>query len=206
MVSSSAFTFCRASPDSFWVVLARFARTALLWAICSVPAAVSPMVCSMLEVAARWFSTSLRTVIADAAIGLLDKLTEAGCDVPVVLLTGHGDVAHAVRAMQRGAEDFLEKPYDAEHLMSVIERALKTGRLKAEVAETHAEVAAGQLSLPYTAVLNALKQFDPVPDTALMTCLVFNLEKSEHVHFIDGGDGGFAIAAKQLKAQLAGGG
>ena len=57
-----------------------------------------------------------------------------------------------------------------------------------------------------TAVLNALKQFDPVPDTALMTCLVFNLEKSEHVHFIDGGDGGFAIAAKQLKAQLAGGG
>lgn len=45
-----------------------------------------------------------------------------------------------------------------------------------------------------------------VADTALMTCLVFNLEKSEHVHFIDGGDGGFAIAAKQLKAQLAGGG
>lgn len=42
-------------------------------------------------------------------------------------------------------------------------------------------------------------------DTALMTCLVFNLEKSAHVHFIDGGDGGFAVAAKQLKAQLAGG-
>ncbi|MGR3582237.1 MAG: sigma-54-dependent transcriptional regulator [Sagittula sp.] len=67
-------------------------------------------------------------------IGLLDGLVDAGCDVPVVLLTGHGDVAHAVRAMQRGAEDFLEKPYDAGHLMSVIERALKTGRLKAEVA------------------------------------------------------------------------
>lgn len=45
-----------------------------------------------------------------------------------------------------------------------------------------------------------------VADTALMTCLVFNMEKSEHVHFIDGGDGGFAIAATQLKAQLAGGG
>jgi len=41
-------------------------------------------------------------------------------------------------------------------------------------------------------------------DTALMTCLLFSLEKSEHVHFIDGGDGGFAIAAKQLKAQLEG--
>lgn len=40
-------------------------------------------------------------------------------------------------------------------------------------------------------------------DSALMTCLVFSLESSQHVHFMDGGDGGFAIAAKQLKAQLA---
>ncbi|MBN7786386.1 sigma-54-dependent Fis family transcriptional regulator [Ponticoccus gilvus] len=67
-------------------------------------------------------------------IGLLTALAEAGFDVPVVLLTGHGDVAQAVRAMQQGAEDFLEKPYDAGHLLMVIERALKTGRLKAEVA------------------------------------------------------------------------
>ena len=41
-----------------------------------------------------------------------------------------------------------------------------------------------------------------VADTALMTCLVFSLEKAEHVHFLDGGSGGFAEAAKQLKAQL----
>ena len=39
-------------------------------------------------------------------------------------------------------------------------------------------------------------------DSALMTCLVFNLSQSEHVHFIDGADGGFALAATQLKAQL----
>ena len=42
-----------------------------------------------------------------------------------------------------------------------------------------------------------------VSDTALMTCLVFSLEESQHLHFMDGGDGGFAIAAKQMKAQLA---
>jgi len=36
--------------------------------------------------------------------------------------------------------------------------------------------------------------------TALMTCLVFNLDKGEHVHFVDGGDGGFTAAAKKLKA------
>ena len=39
-------------------------------------------------------------------------------------------------------------------------------------------------------------------ETALMTCLVFSLEQSEHVHFIDGGDGGFAKAAVGFKARL----
>jgi Protein of unknown function (DUF3095) len=36
----------------------------------------------------------------------------------------------------------------------------------------------------------------------MMTCLVFSLQESRHVHFIDGADGGFALAALQLKAQL----
>ena len=40
------------------------------------------------------------------------------------------------------------------------------------------------------------------PTRAMMTCLVFSLEQSRHVHFIDGADGGYALAALQLKAQL----
>lgn len=40
-------------------------------------------------------------------------------------------------------------------------------------------------------------------DAALMTCLVFNLAQSEHVHFVDGADGGFAMAARGFKARLA---
>jgi hypothetical protein len=43
-------------------------------------------------------------------------------------------------------------------------------------------------------------------DRAMMTCLVFSLEESRHVHFIDGADGGYALAALQLKAQLQAGG
>ena len=39
-------------------------------------------------------------------------------------------------------------------------------------------------------------------DRAMMTCLVFSLQESRHVHFIDGADGGYALAALQLKAQL----
>jgi hypothetical protein len=41
-------------------------------------------------------------------------------------------------------------------------------------------------------------------DSALMTCLVFDLTSAAHVHFIDGADGGFALAARQLKEQIAG--
>jgi len=37
---------------------------------------------------------------------------------------------------------------------------------------------------------------------ALMTCLIFSLEKAEHIHFVDGNDGGFTSAAKNLKAKL----
>jgi hypothetical protein len=38
-------------------------------------------------------------------------------------------------------------------------------------------------------------------DSALMTCLVFNLDKGEHIHFVDGSDGGFTAAAKKMKAR-----
>ena len=42
-------------------------------------------------------------------------------------------------------------------------------------------------------------------ESALMTCLVFNLERKEHVHFVDGGDGGFTAAAKNMKAKASSG-
>ena len=54
-------------------------------------------------------------------------------DLPVILLTGHGDVGHAVQAIRAGAEDFLEKPYDAAHLVAVIARTLAARATRAEV-------------------------------------------------------------------------
>lgn len=50
-------------------------------------------------------------------------LREAGCLLPVVIMTGHGDVSVAVQAMKAGAVDFIEKPFDKQHLLSTLESA-----------------------------------------------------------------------------------
>src|SRR5512138_1617456 len=50
-------------------------------------------------------------------IELLENLKEQRLQMPVIIITGHGDVALAVRAMKRGAFDFIEKPFKAEDLL-----------------------------------------------------------------------------------------
>src|SRR5690606_7560815 len=57
----------------------------------------------------------------------------ADADLPVVLLTGHGDVSMAVEAMHGGAYDFIEKPYDADHLIAVLDRAVERRRMGEEL-------------------------------------------------------------------------
>lgn len=66
-------------------------------------------------------------------LALLRAIKALPHDLPVILLTGHGDVGHAVQAIRSGAEDFLEKPYNAKHLMAVIARALAARATRAEV-------------------------------------------------------------------------
>jgi two-component system response regulator FixJ len=59
-----------------------------------------------------------------SGLDLLRALAARGCAVPVILITGHGDITMAVTAMKEGAFDFVEKPYDADRLIAVIETAL----------------------------------------------------------------------------------
>jgi FixJ family two-component response regulator len=56
---------------------------------------------------------------------LQTRLAELGCRVPVVFITGHGDIATSVQAIKTGAEDFLTKPVTKQKLIEVIERALR---------------------------------------------------------------------------------
>jgi FixJ family two-component response regulator len=55
---------------------------------------------------------------------LHEELVASGCDLPVVFLTGYGDLPTTVRAIKAGAEDFLSKPVPRDTLIQVIERAL----------------------------------------------------------------------------------
>jgi DNA-binding NtrC family response regulator len=56
---------------------------------------------------------------------LLGKLRAERSGLPLILITGHGDVPLAVAAMKAGAVDFLEKPFEAEALLSAIEASLR---------------------------------------------------------------------------------
>ncbi|MGB0498739.1 MAG: sigma-54-dependent transcriptional regulator [Rubricella sp.] len=62
-------------------------------------------------------------------LALLAKLVEMDAELPVILITGHGDVAMAVDAMRAGAYDFIEKPFDPDRLADLVRRAANVRRL-----------------------------------------------------------------------------
>ena len=74
-------------------------------------------------------------------LALLERLQQIDRDVPVILVTGHGDISMAVQAMRIGAYDFIEKPYSPEQLVDVVRRALDKRSLGLEVAALRNRVA-----------------------------------------------------------------
>ena len=67
-----------------------------------------------------------------SGIDLLRRLRELGIRMPVVVMTGHGDVQLAVEAMKIGARDFIEKPFDDETLLGAVRAALDDGERQAQ--------------------------------------------------------------------------
>jgi two-component system nitrogen regulation response regulator NtrX len=68
-------------------------------------------------------------------LALLDEIKARHPDVPVVMISGHGNIETAVSAIHRGAYDFIEKPFKADRLILVAERALENSQLRKEVSE-----------------------------------------------------------------------
>ncbi|MCA0904788.1 MULTISPECIES: sigma-54 dependent transcriptional regulator [Ruegeria] len=67
-------------------------------------------------------------------IDILKAVKRDNPDVPVVIISGHGNIEIAVAAIKQGAYDFIEKPFNIDQLMVVIRRAMETSRLRRENA------------------------------------------------------------------------
>lgn len=77
---------------------------------------------------------------AISGLELHRRLKERGCALPVIFLTGHGDVPLAVDAIKNGAYDFLEKPFDDGELIKIVDESLAAGRISRrnqQTAEMH---------------------------------------------------------------------
>lgn len=68
-------------------------------------------------------------------LGILERVMQKYAHVPVIMISGHGNIETAVSAIKMGAYDFLEKPFSAERLLLVLKRALETATLKLENTE-----------------------------------------------------------------------
>ena len=72
---------------------------------------------------------------------LQEELIRRGNTLPIIFITGHGDVPMAVEAMQKGAVDFIQKPFRDQELLDRIREALATDQHRREEQQQHEEVA-----------------------------------------------------------------
>jgi two-component system response regulator TtrR len=82
-----------------------------------------------------------------SGIELHEYLTRHGVITPVIFVTGHGDVPMAVEAIKRGAFDFVEKPFNEQKLLAIIERAIEHDSMVSSVAARQSLVVARMASL-----------------------------------------------------------
>ncbi|MEX0344099.1 MAG: sigma-54-dependent transcriptional regulator [Rhizobiaceae bacterium] len=68
-------------------------------------------------------------------LALLDEIKALHPNLPVVMISGHGNIETAVSAIKRGAYDFIEKPFKSDRLIMICERALETSNLRREVSD-----------------------------------------------------------------------
>src|SRR5205085_5822938 len=89
---------------------------------------------------------------------LLEQIKKDHADVPVVMISGHGNIETAVAAIKRGAYDFIEKPFKADRLVLVADRALETSRLRREVKELKALTPVPISMVGHSPSINQLRQ------------------------------------------------
>jgi len=75
------------------------------------------------------------------------KLADAGIQIPIIFITGHGDIPMTVKAMKSGAVEFLTKPFDGQDLLNAIQQALDRDRVRRQQQSGLAELRKGYATL-----------------------------------------------------------
>ena len=88
---------------------------------------------------------------------LLDRIRGDYPNLPVVLISGHGNIEMAVNAIKRGAYDFIEKPFKSDRLLVLVERAIEAAQLRRENAELRAKAGATVELLGRSAAITQLR-------------------------------------------------
>ena len=91
-------------------------------------------------------------------LDLLNIIKEKHPEVPVIIISGHGNIETAVAAIKRGAYEYIEKPFKADRLLLVVGRALETSRLKRENEELKGRSGAETELLGSSAAMRQLRQ------------------------------------------------
>ncbi|HQF30235.1 MAG TPA: sigma-54 dependent transcriptional regulator [Hyphomicrobiales bacterium] len=89
---------------------------------------------------------------------LLEVIKKQHPDLPVVIISGHGNVETAVSAIKLGAYDYIEKPFKADRLILVAERALEASKLRREVKELRQKSGEAEGLVGSSSVMNHLRQ------------------------------------------------
>jgi two-component system, NtrC family, nitrogen regulation response regulator NtrX len=106
-------------------------------------------------------------------LDLLDEIKRRDPSLPVLVISGHGNLDTAVSAIRRGATDFIEKPFKAEHLLHLVSRATETDRLRRENESLKAQIGLDDElngnSVAINAVRATLKRVAPTGSRVLIT-------------------------------------
>jgi len=106
-------------------------------------------------------------------LDLLDEIKRRDASLPILVISGHGNLDTAVAAVRRGAADFIEKPFEAERLLHLISRATETQRLRRENESLRAQIGFEDELTGTSSAINAvratLKRVAPTGSRVLLT-------------------------------------
>lgn len=106
-------------------------------------------------------------------LDLLDEIKRRDPSLPVLVISGHGNLDTAVKAIRSGATDFIEKPFEAQHLLHLVSRATETDRLRRENETLRAQVGFDDeltgTSTAINAVRATLKRVSPTGSRVLIS-------------------------------------